>query len=330
MGDLEDRFFKKNIPGKYTWWEEELEDRGGDVAAGESQNDNDNDDDDSQVLHPEPFQLQARQPTTVPAVRPTTTGTGTGPKGVLAEKKRRDEMDQMERDRVYREKQAMLERWTGGATLNPSEVSWSGVAIEERKQQSKRMERRNQDEDQDDDFIVEYRIKRLEQWKKERSNVFVRYHEGLHEVDPEGYADAIDQTPATTDVVVHLYEDYIPDCQRLNRILEELSQILPARFLKLLASRAIQTMDPVGLPSLIIYRGGDLLANLTPITQELPKNFQVNHVRDLLERFGVKQSLAVPTSHNAVRPVQVQVATDADDDVYEFDQGDFANYDGID
>jgi antitoxin (DNA-binding transcriptional repressor) of toxin-antitoxin stability system len=324
MADLEDRLLKKNIPGKYTWWEEEREDRGGGVDEIHL------DDQDEEPIEidylngPPPASSMSRRPTTGRA----------GPKGVLADKKLHDEMDKIDRDLRETEKQVMLERWTRGALMKPGEVSLSGTAIEERKRRAKQSERMQQEhddgtdnDDDDDDFLMDYRKQRIEEWKRANQVVHVlqNYHCGqLQEVDPDGFADAIDETPANVAVVVHLYEQHVPDCQRLNRILEELSPVLPARFLKLQASAALPSMDPLGLPSLSIYRAGELVANLTPITQNLPKNFEIQHVRQLLEQCGLKRSSTASNSHNVVR--HSVEATNSD--CLDFD-GD-GNYDGVD
>jgi hypothetical protein len=304
MADLEDRLLKKNIPGKYSWWDEEREDRGGGVDEIHV------DDHDEELIE---IEYLNGPPRTNSLPRLPTTGRA-GPKGILADKKLHDEMDRIDRDLREAEKQVMLERWTRGALMKPGEVSLSGSAIEERKRRAKKSERIHQkhdeddysnDEDDDEDhFLMDYRKQRIEDWKRANQAEYVaqNYHYGqLQEVDPEGFADAIDETPANIAVVVHLYEQHIPDCLRLNRILEELSLLLPARFLKLLASAALPSMDPIGLPSLSIYRAGELVVNLTPITQNLPKKFEIQHVQDLLERGGLKQASTASTSHNVVR-----------------------------
>jgi len=88
-------------------------------------------------------------------------------------------------------------------------------------------------------------------------------------------------------VVVHLYEQHFPDCQalqRLNRILKDLSPLLP-----------------VHPSSVSIYRAGELVEKLTPIsTQELTKNFEIQHIRELLERCGLKRSSTASTNRNVV------------------------------
>ena len=84
-------------------------------------------------------------------------------------------------------------------------------------------------------------------------------------------------------MVVHLYEQHVPDCQRLNRILKELIPVLP------------------GHPSVSIYRAGELVEKLTLIsTQELTKNVEIQHVRELLERCGLKRSSTASTNRNVV------------------------------
>ena len=291
MGDLEDHLLKKNIPGKYTWWEEyEHDDHGGGIGERSEDDDDDDDDDDNDdddaIGKDPPYES-----TLLPNVRPTT-GIA-GPKGVLADKKLHDELDRLEREQAYMEQQFMLERWSRGVVLKLGEVSLSGAAIEERKRQAKRLDRQRIEEEEEelDKFETEDQPQRLYRLQLQQ----------LREVDQEGFTEIIDKTAADTPVIVFLYENHLPDCLRLNRILDELSQFLPACFIKMKASVALALMDPIGLPSVSIYRGGVLVENLTPITQELPKNFEINHVRMVLEKFGVKQSVTFTTSLNVLR-----------------------------
>ena len=314
MCDLEDRLLKKNIPGKYTWWEEyDHDDHGGGIG----ECDDDKEDDEEEAFENEHLNDSTLQQN----VRPTTGITG--PKGVLADKKLHDELDRLEREKALVEQQVMLERWTRGALMDPGEASLSGAAIEERKRRAKQLERKQEEEEDEElhEFGTKHRQQRLHNSQVQQ----------VREVNQEGFADAIDETPADTSVVVLLYEDHLPDCLRLNRMLEELSLILPAHFLKLKASVAFSSMDPIGLPSVSIYRGGHLIENLTPITLELPKNFEVKHVRMLLERYGVKQSLILSSSSHIVFRLAAKASHPGQLDRESFDfDSDGDGYDGVD
>uniref|UniRef100_A0A7S2WLX9 Phosducin domain-containing protein n=1 Tax=Eucampia antarctica TaxID=49252 RepID=A0A7S2WLX9_9STRA len=113
-------------------------------------------------------------------------------------------------------------------------------------------------------------------------------------VTPIQFSEIIDDTDPRVWVIIHLYESNIPSCRLMNDHLLELAQTMNyCRFLRLQAS-STQLIDPVGLPSILMYRGGKLEANLTPITEHLPETsfrskkdrFTVDDVRWVLESSG--------------------------------------------
>lgn len=270
MTDLEDRILKKNIPGKYSLWDEDYkEDRV------------DDDDDDSGVK--EEHSQDNAQPTTTTSALPSSGKSGV--KGVLAdyqlhqeEKKRLEWIDQMEKEEI-------LERNTMGVRLQPGEISISLRAMEERKRREKQSrelcEEDDGDGDDDDEFLARYHQQRLRELQQ--ANALPEFG-GVEEVDPIGYSKAVDETDPRVVVVVHLYETYIPACRSLMPIMENLSRgsMKDVRFLSLKAASASQTLDPVALPSILIHKAGQLIGNLTPITNHLPENFTPHHVQELL------------------------------------------------
>jgi thioredoxin-like negative regulator of GroEL len=130
---------------------------------------------------------------------------------------------------------------------------------------------------------------------------------GVEDVDPSRYSRAIDDTDPRVFVVVHLYETYIPACRSLIPILEKLSRdsMRSVRFLSLHASIGCKTLDPVALPSVLIYRAGHLIGNLTPITNHLPVNFTPQDVeKQLRESMGTHtaEMLVAPSSQSHAAP----------------------------
>ena len=61
-------------------------------------------------------------------------------------------------------------------------------------------------------------------------------------------------------VFVHLYQDYIPECVVLNRVLEELSlRHKNCKFCKVKASDANADYPDKALPTLVVYKSQDVL-----------------------------------------------------------------------
>jgi hypothetical protein len=274
MGDLEDRILKKNIPGKYSWWDEYQE-------GGQQDDDADQLDAYGGTDNEPVIKHVVEQPT-------RQTSTKAGIKGVLEnykldkeEAKRQAQIDRMEKEEI-------IERKTLGAKLKPGEVSISlNATLEQQRKQveQQRLEDRSDaDDDDDDDFIARYRQQRIRELQQHSESK--QYAGGVQDVDPAGYSKAVDETDPRVLLVVHVYETYIPDCRTLANILESISRREgQMRFLSLKASSFSQTLEPAALPAVLIHKGGALVANLTPITSHLPAQFWPKDVSQLLSEY---------------------------------------------
>jgi len=280
MSGLEDRILKKNIPGKYSWWDEYNTEDDAEGKSGSSLKEVDDDD-----------QLGRRdRPKSVVG----------GKKGVLAQYKLDIQEKQQEACEDYMRKQEILHRYSRGICLKSGEESISLGAMQERR----RVERKTTNEeiidsdDDDDSFLAKYREKRLEELKQQQQqqqhSSLIPVFQGVEDVDPNGYAMAVDESDSGVAVVLLIYETYISSCHKIFRILEKLSHqnssMKHVRILSLKASKFSQTLDSVALPSVLIHRSGKLIGNLTPITQDLPENFTDNDVQKLLEGYIIGTS----------------------------------------
>lgn len=337
MADLEDRILKKNIPGKYTWWDEYNENQPADrnEEANYDEYGNTAADEPQETIGHHAAAASASNDSAPPSAR-SSSSTKAGIKGVLENYK----LDQEEAKRqalIDRlEKEQIVERNTIGTKMKPGEVSISlNATIEERKR-LERLQRRQQsndddidsDVDDDDDFIARYRQQRLQQLQQQRA---LPEFGGVEDVNPIQYSKAVDDTDPRVVLVVHVYETYIPNCRTLAPILETLSRELPnVRFLSLKASSFSSQLDPVALPSVLVHKGGALVANLTPITNDLPEHFGPKDVKELLSEYttvvvNVDERIATrpvyPQSSGVVKTSTEKVfynENDSDDELDEF------------
>ena len=64
-------------------------------------------------------------------------------------------------------------------------------------------------------------------------------------------------------VILHLYQDYLPLCKRLNSILVELSRkFLHHKFIKIRATDCNQDFPDSNCPTLLIYQNGSIFTQL--------------------------------------------------------------------
>jgi len=233
MTNLEDRILKRNIPGKYTSWDDD--------------NDNNSDGED-ECLNSSKY---CSSDTPKVAGKTLSSSRNTGVKGVLFD---------------YREAQS------AGEPTSAKE----GIAKSNKDEDIS-------DDDEDQIFLESYRERRLLELQHNSSNSSVNanvstkmkwpvFGEILELRNVLQFAETIDESDKRVHCIYHLYESNIASCHILNNYLEHMARKMDyCRIFRLRASLVKPNLDQIGFPSVLVYRGGDLEANLTPITEHLPK-----------------------------------------------------------
>lgn len=265
MSGLEERILKKNIPGKYSWWDDYKDDvderecwkdlsNGHDLQHGNEQN-----------------QVRESQ------VAATKAG--------------------CKIDSMVGRPQVLLSSDENSSNLcgYKESISRQGRAQNEK---ITRKEDRCNDFLDDNAFLTLYREKRLKELKRKQENL-PEDDSRVQEVSPIEYSSLVDEGGT---VIVHLYELHIENCDKIRELLEKLAEsrlMRNVRFLSLQASKVSQRIDDIGLPSVLIHRSGKLIGNLTPITNDLPHSFTLGDVHGLLETY-IETPLRSKTSENSV------------------------------
>jgi hypothetical protein len=291
MCDLEDKILKKNIPGKYTWWEEEERDMYGQVYTDSECSDEEAGMSEMQKVQkwekaemPKPLQMTA-----LANLRATQSGAKhTGPKGVIEDHKQAKKQMELNYEIEQQYKEALVEAISNGVHLLPGQKSISANAVKEEMRRAN-LQRDDSDvendEEEDYDFLEQYREERLKQMRY--ATHFPIFGE-IKEVDPFEFVDEVDNEDPRVAVIVHMYEPYIKACKDINKMLEVLARRMPfAKFLRLHAHKANANFDPIGLPVIMVHRGGELIHNFTRVTDDLPPDFKEDDVMWLLENAGV-------------------------------------------
>lgn len=137
-----------------------------------------------------------------------------------------------------------------------------------------------------DPFIKEYRAKRLEEMKQQAKLGPKRQRFGnLIEVRGDKYATVIDGAPKEIFVVIHIYDEMIPGCQHMNKCLTMLAKLYPtAKFCRVQSFQVgvSEAFVKNGLPALLVYKGGEIKANLVRITDSLGKDYTVEDLESFL------------------------------------------------
>jgi len=234
---------------------------------------------------------------------PSYLGPKTGPKGVLQDYERYKELQKLERQAEEEERIANFKK--KAFTADP--------------------ERHEEDEfaefEEDDDFLKMYHNKRLQQMKREAEE-YLRGNKQmfgeLKEISGSEFLDTIDKEKTDVIVLVHIYESSIPACIQMNKCLTCLAQQYPyVKFVKVKASEAGVSLKfkMNALPTLQIYKGGNLVGNFLRVQDNLDDEFYAADVENFLIDSDVLTEIAMSSK---LLP-STCAANDGDDDDSDFE-----------
>ena len=286
---LEDTFLKKNIPGRYSSWTEENDDK---------KHCNAEDISDSETDDEFYFQGLPNSSTTNPSLpvqQPQLRQSGnTGVKGVLADYREAQQLERLAKEEDKLQKLESLYNATH-PTIRKSEHT---TAVKD-KQNCSDDDSSNSDDldDDDDEFLKRFRNQRIaelqqqQQQNKSTTTSNLQTFGTLSLVTPQEYVqivDDMDNTISTHYLIVHLYHSTIHTCQMLQTSLEKISQsMIHTQFIQVNALEANANLDMICLPAILIYSKSELIHNLVRFTDDLPKRFSVDDVREVLGKLGI-------------------------------------------
>ena len=286
MGDLEEDFLKKNVPGRYSSWADENEDRPSRHATSDETGNNDNasdsDDDDyyfdglPNATAPLDSQRDPSQPH-----QPLRPSGNTGVKGVLADYREAQQQEQLRKEEERLESLRAFQRATRpGCRADDTNRNNNDNASED---DSSHLD------DSDDEFIKKFRHQRLTQLQQNQSaapsSSLPPTFSLLTSVSPEEYVQLVDSIDPRVFLVVHLYEASIQHCRMLHSTLEKVAQSMDwAKFIQVQALEASPTLDTICLPALLVYKRGELVHNLVRFMEFNPED-----VMDTLEGLGCRR-----------------------------------------
>jgi len=168
-------------------------------------------------------------------------------------------------------------------------------------------------EDEEDDFFKEYREKRLKQLQSQVKQSSSQNSTQAKKTSTFGYLktitrreflDEIDKEDPNTFVVVHLYQDYIKECTRLNKYLQSMAiKFFSIKFLKIISTEASCTYDDIALPTIIVYRGGEIFSSKVRIIDEVGKDFDYDDIEIFFANRGIIRMPRTLPTWNAARLV---------------------------
>ncbi|KAF5916715.1 phosducin [Diceros bicornis minor] len=106
----------------------------------------------------------------------------------------------------------------------------------------------------------------------------------------EQFLETIEKEQKITTIVVHIYEDGIKGCDALNSSLTSLAAEYPlVKFCKIKASDtgAGDRFSSDVLPTLLVYKGGELLSNFISVAEQFAEEFFAGDVESFLNEYGL-------------------------------------------
>ena len=192
----------------------------------------------------------------------------------------------------YKEAQRITKRQNETRALKQREAwkkhGYAQKDIKVKSESAAKFEKAQRDDDEEDDsdeeaFFEKFRMLRMQQLSAVAS---LPQFGQVKSVGKYEFVDTVDEADPRTFVVVHVYEDYLLACQRMNKILTSLAARFPhVMFLKLKATEADQTLSHSTLPAFLVYKGGKLVGRAavdTTKTEFQNENFSEEDVEYLL------------------------------------------------
>ena len=106
----------------------------------------------------------------------------------------------------------------------------------------------------------------------------------------EQFLETIEKEQKSTTIVVHIYEDGIKGCDALNSSLTCLAAEYPmVKFCKIKASNtgAGYRFSADVLPTLLVYKAGELISNFISVAEQFAEDFFAGDVESFLNEYGL-------------------------------------------
>lgn len=230
--------------------------------------------------------------------------TNTGPKGVIDDWRKFKQMENEKRE------DEEIQRLVSLKKLSLSCRTHLDDEIEKEKDAAFMQKLEDEFDEFEEEFLKEYRAKRLEELRKATENV-PKFGK-VKELSKSEFVEAIDKESPSVTVIVHVYEKNVTACESMNRCFECLSQEFPfIKFCRIRASEAQLSINFAvsGVPALLIYKNGELIGNFIHLTDEFGDEFYATDVESFLVENGL-----LPDNSTRPKIVKTNASEQSDSD----------------
>ncbi|XP_076007475.1 phosducin b [Genypterus blacodes] len=203
--------------------------------------------------------------------------THTGPKGVINDW-RRFKLESMDQESLPPAKRELLRQMSSQRPKDDA-TGHRKMSVQEYEMLK----------EEDEGCLKQYRRKCMQEMHEKLS--FGPKFEGVHDLDSgEAFLEVIEKEHHSTVVMVHIYKVGVKGCEELNNCLGCLATEYPTvKFCRIdaVASGASERFSDEVLPTLLVYKAGELLGNFLSCTQHLSEEFFATDVETFLNSYGL-------------------------------------------
>ncbi|XP_046905831.1 phosducin b [Hypomesus transpacificus] len=213
--------------------------------------------------------------------------THTGPKGVINDW-RRFKLESMDQDSLPPQKRELLRQMS-----SPQKPKDDPRGCLNRKMSVQEYELLKEE---DENCLKKYRRQCMQEMHERLS--FGPKFEGVYELESgDAFLEVIEKEHRLTVVVVHIYKAGVKGCEELNSCLDCLAGEYPSvKFCRIdaVSTGAGERFHDDVLPTLLVYKAGELLGNFLAATQHLNVEFFATDVEAFLNGYGLLPEKEAP------------------------------------
>ncbi|XP_014786005.1 phosducin-like protein [Octopus bimaculoides] len=246
------------------------------------------------------------------------TCTNTGVKGVINDWRQFKKLETEKRHEQERERHALAKKLTLTCRSHLDDEK------EEEKDNRFMQDIEKELEELEDEFIKEYRRRRLEEMRKQLDNI-PKFGKVIN-LASNNFVDSIDKENPNVTIIVHIFENNNEACEAMDGCLLCLSQEYPTiKFCRISArdAKLSRRFSTEGVPALLIYKGGEMIGNFIALSKEFGEDFFATDIESFLQEHGFLPNSnsvdAVIKASKTVRESESPVFDDSDNENSDFD-----------
>lgn len=209
----------------------------------------------------------------------------TGPKGVIKDWQRFKQLEHQKSLEADLEKQKLVKKLA---------MTCKSADLDEHLEKQKIVKPVVEEDDDliDDEFFQEYIKKKFMEMNK-KLNDLPKFGK-LIELSNETFLSEIDNENKNVKILIHIYDQKIPECRLMNECLEQISKdYLIVKICKIRSTEInlSEKFRKIGCPALLIYQNGELIGNFVKMNDEFGDEFCAQDVENFLLEQGYLPTL---------------------------------------